>query len=371
MDVDHKEPPSPTARFHDGMSSRRRIVALVLGEHLDIVEDGQVIASWLYADVRRVEAGAGLRLRSVSGAPLARLEIEHEAAAALLMQRCSALDDDVAEIQTGRIIGWSLAATASIVAMVFLGIPFAAERLAPLLPHAAEARLGEAVDKSVRASFGGKVCTTAAGQAALDELTARLDSGPAGISIQPRVLDADLQNAYTLPGGRIYLFKGLLEQSRDLDEIAGIMAHEIGHVRSHHITKALIQSGGTSFLLGLLFGDLTGSSVVLTISASLLDASHSRDAERAADDYAVQALVRLGRSATPFGDFLRRVSEEDEKGTILDSHPVSAERLDRIRRTDRPQVGEPILSAEAWTALRTICPRPRTTPRKTMKRRNL
>ena len=72
--------------------------------------------------------------------------------------------------------------------------------------------------------------------------------------------------------------------------------------------RTIIQTGGTSFLIGLLFGDVTGGGAMVFVGRSLFDASYSRDAERAADAFAIDVMHKLGRSAKPMGEFLFRVT---------------------------------------------------------------
>jgi Zn-dependent protease with chaperone function len=151
-----------------------------------------------------------------------------------------------------------------------------------------------------------------------------------------------------------------LAKARDPDEIAGVLAHELGHVRHRDSLRRIIQTGGTSFLIGLLFGDVTGGSAVVFVGRSLFDASYSRDAERDADAFAIEVMRKLGRSARPTGEFLFRVtsSEGKEIMSLLDSHPLTAERRDLMSREARPNSGAELLSAAEWHALMTIC-RPR------------
>ena len=68
----------------------------------------------------------------------------------------------------------------------------------------------------------------------------------------------------------VYLLNGLLAKAENPDEIAGVLAHELGHLRHRDGTRNLIYNGGTSFLIGLLFGDVTGSGAVIFASRSLV-----------------------------------------------------------------------------------------------------
>lgn len=352
------DPTEGAATYYDGTSSRKRRVTLRFADRLHIVEDGATLALWPYDDIRRADNPQILRLSCVSALLLARLEIEDEAAAQAVLSRSPSLNVASAGPQTWRIVGWSLAAVCSIVAVTLYGIPLAAGRLAPLVPFAVEKRIGEAVDKQVRFLFDGKVCSEPEGQAAFAAMVGKLkDAGGVDQPLDAQVLSSSLPNAFALPGGKIYLMDGLLQKAQSPDEIAGVIAHELGHVQHRDNLRKVIQTGGTSFLIGLLFGDITGSSAVIFASRSILDASYSRDAETAADAFAIAAMNTLGRSARPMGEFLVRVTGDGGKRTItiLDSHSLSEDRLNRMKRADRPNTGPDILSPREWRALKDIC----------------
>src|SRR5438067_12903258 len=114
---------------------------------------------------------------------------------------------------------------------------------------------------------------------------------------------SSLPNAFALPGGRVYVLSGLLAQAQSPDELAGVLAHEFGHVVRRDGLRRLIRDGGTSFLVGLMFGDVTGSGVVLMAGRIVLSASHTRAAEEEADAFAVTVMHRLGRPAAPMGRY--------------------------------------------------------------------
>lgn len=353
--------PSPPAGdaaavFYDGNSNRKRRVTLQLNTKLDIAEDGAVIASWPYADIRQVDSTRAMRLSSVSALTLARLEIEDNATADRIAARCPSLDAAQSGKQTGRIVAWSLAAACSIVLVTVFGIPLIADRLAPLVPFAIEKRMGEAVDRQARAILGGKDCTRPDGQAAFTKMVTKLkDAGGMATQLDAHVLSSSMVNAFALPGGKVYLLDGLLQRARNADEVAGVLAHELGHAQNRDGLRKIIQTGGSSFLIGLLFGDVMGGGAVLFAARSVIDASYSRDAETRADDFAIQGMHALGRSPEPLGELLVRMTGGSRVSTIIDSHPVSAERLERMKKDARPVTGEPILTAQEWQALKDIC----------------
>jgi predicted Zn-dependent protease len=224
------------------------------------------------------------------------------------------------------------------------------------VPFALEKRIGEAVDRQARAIFGGQNCTRPEGQAAFDKMMAKIkDASGFDSPLEAQVLSSSVANAYALPGGKVYLLDGLLQRARNVDEIAGVMAHELGHAHHRDGLRKIIQTGGSSFLIGLLFGDVTGGSAVLFAARSIVDASYSREAESRADAFTVKAMTGLGRSPRPMGEFLVRITGGGKVATVIDSHPLSADRLDRMKKEDLGVTGPPILTEQEWQALRQIC----------------
>lgn len=346
-----------TAVYRDGTSSRKRAVTLRFAEQLQIIEDGTVAAAWPYDDIRRVDGPHRLRVSCVSALPLARLETDSEAVVRELQARCRLLDTGLAGRQTWRIVGWSLAAACSIVAVTVYGIPLIAERLAAILPFAVEKRIGDAVDQQVRLLFPGEICNRPEGKAAFTAMVNKLsEAGGVAFPLTAEVSSSSVVNAFALPGGKVYLFDGLLQKARTPDEVAGVIAHELGHVQHRDSLRKVIQTGGTSFLIGLLLGDITGGGAVILAARSIIDASYSRDSERDADAFATNVMHKLGRSPRPMGEFLVRVTgDKKSAATILDSHPMSEERLARMKQNDRPVTGPEILTAQQWNALKQIC----------------
>ncbi|MDH6260624.1 M48 family metallopeptidase [Bradyrhizobium sp. BR13661] len=358
--------PGQRAIFFDGLSSRRRQVMLTLADALEIaelseVEAGSLVTRWAYDEIRRADSPPGiLRLTSTAAPPLARLEIRDAAFAADIAARCPRLDE---HRTTGRgvakIVGWSVAAAVSIVCVVLFGVPLAADRLAPLVPKPIERRIGDASEVQMRTLFGRESCSDPAGQAAFSKLVNRLRDA-AGLdddSMTSGVLPSSVPNAFALPGGKVFMLNALLEKAESPDEVAGILAHELGHLKHHDNMRGLIYNGGTSFLIGLLFGDVTGSSAVIFASRSLVEASYSREAETDADTFAIEIMHKLGRSPKPAAELMFRITgKEGGSGfTILASHPLTEDRLARMTREDRPASGPPLLTDKEWQALKGIC----------------
>ena len=348
------------AVYFDGASNRRREVSVRCDQTLDIVEDAVVVASWPYDDLRTADGGqSALRIKCTSAPPLARLEIFDPAVQQEVRARAQLLNADRGSgKQTLRIVIWSLAAIASIVIVVAFGVPLVADRAAPLIPFAFERRVGDMADNQVRAIFGGKLCTSPEGDAAFAKLVETLrQASHIDRPLQTAVLASPIPNAFALPGGRIYLLNGLLQKAGSADELAGVIAHEMGHISHRDQMRMLIEQGGTGFLVGLLFGDFTGSAAVIFASRALTQASYTREAERNADDFAIKTMHALGRSPAPMGDLLFRITgaQAPNSISILASHPLTEERRALMRREDRPATGPEILTTAEWQALKAVC----------------
>jgi Zn-dependent protease with chaperone function len=355
-------PAGGAAVYFDGTSNQRRTVTLHFADRLEIRDGERTLAAWPYADIRRADSPSGmLRVSCLSAAPLARIEIRDAKLASDLVSRCAGIDDNMPGSRgVAKIIFWSLAATVSIVAVVLFGVPLAADRLTPLVPDSFERRLGEVADGQIKVVFEAKACDHAAGQKAFEKLvTAIREAAALDTSVQSGVLSTPVPNAFALPGGRVYLFNGLLAKAENADEIAGVLAHELGHLKHRDNMRGLIHNGGTSFLIGLLFGDVTGAGALIFASRSLVTNSYTREAEQAADGFSIEVMHKLGRPTKPMGELLVRVTGKEGKGlSILSSHPLSEDRLARMTREDRPASSPPLLTSEEWQALKSVCDSP-------------
>jgi Zn-dependent protease with chaperone function len=241
-------------------------------------------------------------------------------------------------------------ASAAAVAVVLLSPQW----LAPLIPSSVDEKLGDALV----GDFGGRFCSTPAGDAALKKLVASLDANPDDLQVE--VAKIDMVNAVALPGGKVILFDGLVKQARSPDEVAGVLAHEIGHVREKHVMQALLRQMG----LAVVLGGIDGNSGALV--NNMLSMSYSRESEAEADAYSMKALG--GANISPIGtaSFFDRLSKMDgsaNSGTsdngiagYMSSHPLSRSRKDAFEKSIvKGKNYKPALTPTEWTELKTMC----------------
>lgn len=362
-----------TGIFFDGATSARRPVLVELASDGVVVRDAEerdMLVRWPYGELDHLAAPAGvLRLGRSGARSLARLEVRDPALAHAIDEASVPVDRTGTNERRGRykVIAWSVAATISLIIAGVFGVPALADKIAPLVPLGAERWLGQAVDMQARKMLdkGGSTLPfecgdgagEAAGRAALAKLVGKLETAARlPIPLNTKVIRRSEANAVALPGGRIYVFDGLIEKSENADELAGIIAHEIGHVAHRDGTRSILQAAGLSFLFGMLLGDFVGGSAVVIGARAVLQSSYSREVETAADRYGAELISRLGADPRALGAVLTRISGANHPGVeILRDHPDTKARVAMINTYATPSAPQTLLEPSEWAALKRIC----------------
>ena len=181
--------------------------------------------------------------------------------------------------------------------------------------------------------------------------------------LQVRIYDIPIMNAFALPGGHIVLTRGLLETAATPDEVAGVLAHEIGHVAHHHPEAQLVRIAGVQVLLSVATGTSGGTNTSsLAGLAAILKSS--RDAEREADAYAVAMLTAARVDPLGLKHFFEKVLADEGKssggalsklGTVFSTHPVTTERIELIKPLPDEVQLKPSITDAQWKDLKAIC----------------
>lgn len=331
-------------RFNDGKTARSRPVTVTIAATgLDIRgEDGLLVAWWKREDLRRLD-GPGLRLGCAAD-PDARLTVDDPRPFhTLLPERRTAWGQGVALAAAGM----------AVLAGLWFALPLAAEALVGLVPVEAERRWGDVLADGLERQWGA--CGQPAGLAALALLSDRVAAGlPPGQ--RPRkvaVVRLAVTNAIALPGGRVIVMRGLLEDATGADEVAGVLAHEFVHVAERHAAAATIRALGVSALVTLVTGDSSG---LLAGGATLMLAgSYSREVEAEADRGAVELLNRAGLDGSGLAAFFRRIARDGAAlPAWLGTHPDPLARAQAVEQAARPAVNPPLTAAQ-WAALKDVC----------------
>jgi Zn-dependent protease with chaperone function len=141
-------------------------------------------------------------------------------------------------------------------------------------------------------------------------------------------------NALTLPGGVIVVTDQLVDVLDD-DEVAAVLAHELGHVHYRHSTRVLLSGSFHALVVMAVFGDASSiSSIAATAPTVLVNSGYSRDFEREADAFAFDLLDRTGSSPEAFATALEDLTNaigEKKRGLdfgYLSTHPQTGERIE-------------------------------------------
>jgi predicted Zn-dependent protease len=219
--------------------------------------------------------------------------------------------------------------------------PVTGQRQLALISEAQEIEMGRQAAESAARSIG------LVDDQALQDYIHRLGTTMARASERPelpwsfRVVDDPTPNAFALPGGFIFVTRGLLGMMRNEAELVSVLGHEIGHVTARHSVTLISRAQLAQIGLGVgavlsptiaRFGDLAGGGL------SLLFLHYGRDAERQADDLGFRYMLQQGYDARQMVNVfaaLQRAGEAAGQSPLpswLATHPYPEERIQRIQQ---------------------------------------
>ncbi len=144
-------------------------------------------------------------------------------------------------------------------------------------------------------------------------------------------------NAFTMPGGYIYVNSGLLDITNNDDELACVIGHEIGHVAARHIAKKLQVQLGYDILMSIALRNTSVRQMqqAIDISFNLAELGYSREDELLADRLGAKYAYKAGYDPRAMITFLKKLKEKDkaEMGPIfLRSHPYASQRIEMLEK---------------------------------------
>lgn len=254
---------------------------------------------------------------------------------------------------------WVLAAAlvGLVAALAALGGLTPARTVAGFLPDKIRVKLGE---QTIAAMTEGKAkCEAPAGRAALDLMTRRLSDAAGGTRpFDVVVADWGLVNAFAAPGERIVLTRGLIAQADSADEVAGVLAHEMGHGLELHPETGFVRAIGLAAATELMLGG--GGGTMANVGLVLVQIAYTRGAETEADTQAIRIMKGARVGPNGLAQFFRRLLKKEGGGKslkvpdVLSTHPPSEERARRMEAS-AGYATTPILTDQQWKALKAIC----------------
>lgn len=340
---------SCSAVWYDGRTSRRREVTLTWDGKVVTVSGEGLELSYPLRDLR-IEPGLGSTRRLLRFPEGVTAE--------------TAADKFVIELQQcqGRggffrgVHRWETSLKRAISALVLLiavafvfvrfGFPFLATKAAFALPPATEELLGRETLVLLDRLVLKPTALPAERQKALHRQFAAMIAGrpeQSGWRLELRSSEQVGANAFALPAGIVIVTDRLVEIAESDEGLAGILAHEIGHLQRRHALRHLLQNSATVLLVATLTGDISSiTSLGATMPTALIDAKFSRDFEREADDAAVDYLKGKGIPVRVYAEMLAKLDAVHWKereaaprfGDLLGDHPEMLERVQRVMASD-------------------------------------
>ena len=350
------------SRFYDGVTAQVHEVGVRVTTGELIVfrpADSGLVARWPIGEL--VVLGDGNHeaappvVRRGGEARLVIEDIELRQRLAALVPELAALDHRPAPVAP-RVATLGVALVL-LIGVFWLTVDYGTEYAAPWLPYGLQVKLGETVFEELVADKDQ--CHGTRGLEAINKLANDLAQA-AGYEheITVHIVEGGPVNAFTLPGGILVFYSDLIDQAKDRSQVAGVLAHEIGHVVHHHPIKGIARQYGIDLLMKLVSGGY--SDLLNTLSSGgniLLALRNGRAFEREADTTGVALLEKLGLRADGIAGFFEQMREKEPKDAasaagIWSSHPPTQERIDA---TKLPTAGKPAFSDADWKALRDVC----------------
>ena len=219
--------------------------------------------------------------------------------------------------------------------------PATGHRELALMSEAQEISLGQQSDQQVREEMG--VYPDAQLQRYVEEIGQRL----ARASERPNlpwhfaVVDVPAVNAFALPGGYIYITRGILPFLDNEAQLAGVLGHEVGHVTARHAVQQYSKATSAGLgvaLLGIFVPEARPLQGVTESALGLLFLKYGRDDEVQADDLGVRYASRAGWDPSGVAGMLTTLARLDEAGgsskgvpNWLSTHPAAADRVQKVQ----------------------------------------
>lgn len=174
-----------------------------------------------------------------------------------------------------------------------------------------------------------------------DAVVSQLEGEPAELEWELAIFDQQPINAFVLPGGKMGVFKGILAVTKNDDQLAAVMGHEVAHVTERHSAERVARTRATQVGVGVLSGIVGGTpiaaqsaSTALQIGAQLgLLLPFNRGQETEADEVGLIYMARAGfdpRESVKLWQNMQNASGDDGPPEMMSTHPSSDTRIERL-----------------------------------------
>jgi predicted Zn-dependent protease len=164
-------------------------------------------------------------------------------------------------------------------------------------------------------------------------------------------VDDPVVNAYATLGGKININSGLIKSAETPEELAGVLAHEIEHVRHRHILERVLVNLFTAEGMNLILG---GGSSPAKWAKYFLNMDFTRAQETQADEGGLRRLQMAHVDNHGFKEFFARMGKEESTSVFLSDHPSNRDRMEMVDQFKNEDI-RPILTQQEWDVIKNHC----------------
>jgi beta-barrel assembly-enhancing protease len=360
------------AIYFDGESARDHAVSVQLTRDA-LVFSGESVPErkWSLSGLHSIDPpteGQPFRI-SHDSAIGARLIVKDQAFIEQLLALQPALKGHYSKRHLSQVAYWTVGGLAVVAALGWLTLNVLPKQMAGLIPEKWRTQTGLSVEKQV-VGEEGKLCKADAGLKAMGKIVAALAEGdPKMPPLVVSVYDLDILNAFAVPGARVIMTRELIEKAENVEEVAGVLAHEIGHVVHLHPEQQMIRVTGLQILISVVTGS-NGGDLVTNIGGLAAVLRHNRASEREADTYARDTMLAARVNPLGFKTFFEKMlklkgaelaAPDTEKsaleriGSVFSTHPDTQQRIAKVEPLPANVKPVTVLTPAEWQALRDIC----------------
>ncbi len=358
---------STVATYFDGKSAQSHEVNIV-DDGVNLIFSGAHTSQsiWAIKGLHAIDPptiGQPFRLTHDAN-PGARLIIRDQAFIDRLISRSAHLKGGYSSSDIRHLLGWTFGGIAFFAMLGYVLINVLPGPVGRMLPNSWRDKSGLEMEQAMAGS--AKKCSSPAADHAWAAMIASLAEGDPDLPpLTVHVYDLPMTNAFTVTGGHVIFTRALIEKADRPEEVAGVLAHEIGHVVNYHAEAQMVRLTGLSIFSSFFGsgGNGTATSNAVFVAAVL---RNSRAAEEEADAYARNTLAKAHIDPSGLKVFFKKLLKiEGERkidnlalntlGNIFSTHPGTEERIEKIAPLPSGVVAKQVLPEEDWAVLKALC----------------
>jgi Zn-dependent protease with chaperone function len=346
------------ARYFDGTTPTAHEVEVEVNNMvLEITKNHEVVDHWPLKLLYRDDAHFTKVVIACEGEDDARLELEDTRLLNEFAPKKPLSAKNNVKFTPKQVALWSVGVIVAI-SILFLMIKPVTKFIAKRVSHETERTLLTQMERIKPATCALNMEQSFALENLLSKIYPQSEEDKS-LGLRVQILDSAQVNAFALPGAQIWVMKGLLKEAKTPEELAGILAHEVEHVKQRHVLESLVRGALFTSLLSLAVGDASGVFLVDPHTAmSIISLNFDREMESSADEGALRRLEAANVSSQGMADFFERNKEKfgSKIPGFLSTHPADAERMKKFSvNKEKEKSFSSVLSEKEWQILKTAC----------------